>query len=957
MYYTTLLLLLLAFIFPIEAFSSESIPTQTWHFAQGDESLFMTHPAGVHIGGFVTDPYGADSVYEVTQTVDRGLHRMKLKFPALNNIWTDHLVKNLSFDIEVLGLLPEQSRVLVRTSIVGQRECNNGTVGGIEAFYNDTDGWYSVQNTDLISINKRAAIDRAKHNNSCGGITEDEYGTTTSWIYFDIKNDSQELLNVTLRIRNLNVEFADQAPSPDMLQDYKDRIAVHMQDYCTLLENVQLSGDSAVNIGEFQSRASAVWSSHCSNSVGAIDWIGKVPTWDQYEAVTNVARDFKYARLQSEVVDEDTELLFYKWDVANESQTNELSYPVPATPEDSISIDVTAAKGEVESATFIIKAMKSISNVQFTLGDLTNDHHEYVIPAENAELFIVKSWYQANVNKLASGGNINSNGGVSDKRHLVPELLIKNDQLVTYTMAEEESKKKNWLLIETATSPVTTSDSADCMPVMQGNYLDVSSPESCMPQYAYVTDAEELQPFVVNEFSNKQIWLKINVPEDSDPGLYQADLHMNFVVNGETRSKLIPLKLTVLPFSLDKSGLDYQIYYRGQLREWPSITSDRKSEIQYKAELKNILDHGFDNIISYYDMYGDRYYEEQKIEEPYFHVIGEEPYFRIKYNDLGMSCENIYYFLTTHMLNGTYYDDQGNEKAIEDVRFTDVEKACQESYSENICGDMERLKLLKARLEMLQNYQADAGCTEGTIYISATDEQYINNLKRQMAAFNLVKDNFGGLWAAIQKGAYGFMGDKELFDTVNFGSELQSEVNNWKGVGTKVMRYGIPTAGLESFDLYRRYYGFNLVKSGYDGVFFYTYQDQHPRILSLADATKAYPPVWNDFDSTHARDVVMTYPTSNGVVDTLQWEGMREAIDDSRYFSTLMRISPSSALELLDTYDYKKNDPAQFRGKVVQQIIKHLCMKNDYDINSDLDEDGLSDVKEVEIGTDPLSGD
>jgi len=45
--------------------------------------------------------------------------------------------------------------------------------------------------------------------------------------------------------------------------------------------------------------------------------------------------------------------------------------------------------------------------------------------------------------------------------------------------------------------------------------------------------------------------------------------------------------------------------------------------------------------------------------------------------------------------------------------------------------------------------------------------------------------------------------------------------------------------------------------------------------------------IWNDFDHEIYRDLVFAYPTENGVIDTIAWEGFREAVDDVRYITTL----------------------------------------------------------------------
>ena len=48
--------------------------------------------------------------------------------------------------------------------------------------------------------------------------------------------------------------------------------------------------------------------------------------------------------------------------------------------------------------------------------------------------------------------------------------------------------------------------------------------------------------------------------------------------------------------------------------------------------------------------------------------------------------------------------------------------------------------------------------------------------------------------------------------------------------------------------------------------------------------------VWNDFDDKTYRDHVFAYPTLNGVIDTVQWEGFREGVDDVRYLTTLRAL-------------------------------------------------------------------
>ena len=47
-------------------------------------------------------------------------------------------------------------------------------------------------------------------------------------------------------------------------------------------------------------------------------------------------------------------------------------------------------------------------------------------------------------------------------------------------------------------------------------------------------------------------------------------------------------------------------------------------------------------------------------------------------------------------------------------------------------------------------------------------------------------------------------------------------------------------------------------------------------------------------DRGHHKDFNFAYPTVDGVIDTLAFEGMREAVDDARYVATLLRAAEAA---------------------------------------------------------------
>ena len=84
--------------------------------------------------------------------------------------------------------------------------------------------------------------------------------------------------------------------------------------------------------------------------------------------------------------------------------------------------------------------------------------------------------------------------------------------------------------------------------------------------------------------------------------------------------------------------------------------------------------------------------------------------------------------------------------------------------------------------------------------------------------------------------------------------------------------------GVENPEIYRRNFGLLLWKANYDGAANFAYQH----------CSKDKGSVWNEFDTPHGRrDHNFTYPTMDGVIDTIAWEGYREAIDDIKYATTL----------------------------------------------------------------------
>ena len=204
------------------------------------------------------------------------------------------------------------------------------------------------------------------------------------------------------------------------------------------------------------------------------------------------------------------------------------------------------------------------------------------------------------------------------------------------------------------------------------------------------------------------------------------------------------------------------------------------------------------------------------------------------------------------------------------------------------------------------------------VYFYGIDEAKDEQLKSQQAAWKAVQEAGGKTFVACYKKTFEAMGPL-LNCAVLAGRPDPEEAKKWHSVGSKTFCYAYPQVGNEEPETYRRHFGLVLWKAGFDGGMDFAYQ------WSMGH-------IWNDFDDPHYRDHNFTYPTVNGVVGTVQWEGFREAVDDVRYVTTLEKAiagasEPKRALAAqarawLETVDVETADLYQTRAQMAEWILK-----------------------------------
>jgi len=361
-----------------------------------------------------------------------------------------------------------------------------------------------------------------------------------------------------------------------------------------------------------------------------------------------------------------------------------------------------------------------------------------------------------------------------------------------------------------------------------------------------VRDSSTLQPVDIPNGTNKQFWVTIKVPDDSLPGTYEGKIELR-IPAGPLRE--LQLQLEVLPIKLSKPCLTYSLYYQARLDpDWPdgSISSAIKSEGQMRAELENMFNHGVTNPTAYQHHSDD---------------------------------------LLPRVL------ELGNQTGIDSTPlFLHVEGNNLGFGTPSESGELEQLK------QEVRNVIAIAEA-EGysDVYFYGKDEATGSVLEAQRPAWEAIHEAGGKIFVAGYTAEYHPPGNFEAIGDLQdllicAGEPSAEEAAKWHSVGHKIFCYANPQVGEEKPETYRRNFGLLLWQANYGGAMNYAYQH-------------SYCNIWNDFDHEHYRDHNFAYPTMDGVIDTVQWEGWREGVDDVKYLTTLLELIEETKAEGKDTSD------------------------------------------------------
>lgn len=245
---------------------------------------------------------------------------------------------------------------------------------------------------------------------------------------------------------------------------------------------------------------------------------------------------------------------------------------------------MVAAQGEFEPASFLIRPRVDIAKLELKPTALTGPGGE--IPASAVDIKIVKVWFQA-------GTAWYSYFGDSNRRELVPELLLNDETLVEV----DEKAQENYLRVG-------------------DEYRWISYPkEKAEKAFNYLTepvaDSRTLQPIRLKKGRNKQIWVTVKVPRETREGIYRGQIRMT--ADGKQVGAM-NLAVRVLPFELPLPKTYYNLendflvslYGTDMLGLADRLKIPREtSEKQQKAIYEDLLDHNIFNARPNQDIRGD----------------------------------------------------------------------------------------------------------------------------------------------------------------------------------------------------------------------------------------------------------------------------------------------------------------------------------------------------------------
>ncbi len=452
---------------------------------------------------------------------------------------------------------------------------------------------------------------------------------------------------------------------------------------------------------------------------------------------------------------------------------------------------------------------------------------------------------------------------------LTPNMLLHDDALIRV----DEKTKTNYLRVD---YPDGT------------RYLDMKR-RGRLSKFNYdrepVRDAPKFVPCKLEKGRFRQFWITVQVPDGTKAGDYRGKLA--FTADGAACGSL-DLALTVYPFALPSPRTHYDTSrkYFCSLMNGPSLADlvanshdVAKSEKKLRAMCRSLVAH---NVLNPHGP-GDV----KRLDDNDFAIRS-----LVIWREEGLPCDALFGctafgFLQDGFVGWPEKDPDGYRKA------TDAHKV----FVKLQLDGMERV--LGHRNRFFYGY----------------DEASTQANRRQLECWRNIKELGGRIFTTS-----GIAKDMAwVVDANDVPAACDAKIaKEWHDGGALAFNYAAPFAGVTCPEVWRRMQGVRFYFADFDGLNDLAWWCGDNR--------------WNDLTwrGSEYQQMGMVYPTEDGVIDTLAYEALREAMDDIRYLS-LHRLLAEKAgakdeLAWVDAIDPEAvADLDAFRREVAERCVKLLA--------------------------------
>ena len=338
--------------------------------------------------------------------------------------------------------------------------------------------------------------------------------------------------------------------------------------------------------------------------------------------------------------------------------------------------------------------------------------------------------------------------------------------------------------------------------------------------------------------TTQEFWLTVHVPEDAKPGVYKGEVTL-FAMNQNVKAARFPVSIEVLPFKLVRSERAVGMYWRDE-----KVAGTPLRDLQ----VRDMIAHGMTTL-----------------------TMNMEPKIRNEGGKLVVDTAPLVQFLQEIKKLGIEgpipYQTGGLMSTITRAFPRKSPQECDALYTE-------ATRLLESA--------CTAGQTPKLLYYPV--DEIGNDPKRGEKAQHecALIARVPGATSYITVNDYA-SGEKwgDTFDiwcgNVEYTKDQEAKL---LARGKRYMRYG--SAYLNDARKARSSCGFGFYRLPAEAMFYWHYQ-----------AYNGSP--YNDFDGD-ARDWCAAYPGENGeLIPTIDWESLREGVDDMRYIATLKHYAALAA--------------------------------------------------------------